>query len=105
MAIKNDDVSSKVARLPPIVMQGDTFGPLCSTSQVDDIARHWENTAHKHMFKYKDILNIGILGMVDDQLGVAVQGVAAQVLNSGFNAKTAEKGLHFGEDKCVQMII
>ena len=87
-------------------MQGCGFSPMIAAAQVDDIARSWEDSAGSNIYKYRDSIKIGILGFLDDQLGVSVQGIPAHNLNSHINTKTGEKGLQFSSDgKCVQMNI
>ena len=41
---------------------------------------------------YKDKLSIGMLGLVDDIIGVTEAGFKAQMLNAFINVKTAENG-------------
>ena len=52
-----------------------------------------------------DILPVGMLGLVDDLIGVTEAGFQAQMRNTYINVKTAEKGLQFGVKKCSTMLI
>ena len=52
-----------------------------------------------------DSLPIGILGLVDDTIGITEVGYQAQMLNVFMNVKTAEKSLQFGASKCKSMLI
>ena len=48
---------------------------------------------------------VGILGMVDDLVGISEAGYKAQELNAYVNTKTADKKLQFGPDKCKVMLV
>jgi hypothetical protein len=47
-----------------IVLQGDTFGSLLASVQVDSIGKHAEKTGLRYL--YKGILPVTMLGLVDD---------------------------------------
>ena len=83
--------------------QGDTFGSILSSVQVDNIGK--ECIAEGHTYLYKDRLPVGFLGLVDDIIGVTEAGIAAQKLNAFINIKTAEKKLQFGPTKCKSMLV
>ena len=57
----------------------DTIGQECSESGYG--------------YFYKDVLPVGLLGLVDDTIGVTEVGYKAQMMNAFLNVKTAEKGL------------
>ena len=86
-----------------IVLQGDTFGSLMASVQVDKIGKESMNAGNYLM--YKKILPIGFLGMVDDIVGVTEAGHKASELNAFLNVRTAEKRLQFGPSKCKYMIV
>ena len=71
--------------------------------QVDNICRSVESAGYG--IKYKDEVDISILAMVDDMIGVTKPGYKAQQMNVIINEKTAEKKLQFGENKCKIMVI
>ena len=56
-------------------------------------------------YMYKESLPVGMLGLVDDTIGVTEVGYKAQMMNAFFNVKTAEKSLQFGVKKCKTMLI
>ena len=89
--------------LENIVLQGDTFGSILASVQVDSIGK--ECSVSGYGYKYMDILPVGMLGLVDDIIGVTEAGFQAQMMNSFINVKTAEKGLQFGVKKCTTMLI
>ena len=77
-----------------IVLQGDTFGSLLASVQVDKIGQHCQQSGYG--YKYKNILEVSMLGLVDDIIGITEVGFKAQQMNALINVKTAEKGLRFG---------
>ena len=48
---------------------------------------------------------MGILGQIDDLIGVTEADFKAQQMNAFLNVKTADKYLQFGPDKCKTMVI
>ena len=47
------------------------------------------------MYKYKGIVPVGVLGMIDDLAGVSEGNMKAKELNAFINVKSAEKKLQF----------
>ena len=86
-----------------VVLQGDTFGSILASVQVDAIAKEVEETGLG--YKYKDSLTVGMLGLVDDLIGVTKAGFQAQQMNAVLNVKSAEKQLQLGVTKCKSMLI
>ena len=86
-----------------IVLQGDMWGSLLASVQVDRIGQ--ESMEAGHFYLYKEILPIGFLGLVDDIVGITEAGYKAQQLNTFINQKTAEKSLQFGIIKCKSVIV
>ena len=80
------------------VLQGETWGSLPASNQVDSIARECEKGGYN--YKYKGELNLTSLGFVDDYMGITEANHSAQQMNVVFNVRTAEKSLQFGEKKC-----
>ena len=89
--------------LKNIVLQGDTWGSILASVQVDSIAKDVVKAGIGYM--YKDNLPISMLGLVDDLIGVTEAGFKSQQMNVILNVKTAEKGLQFGVKKCKSMIV
>ena len=50
-----------------IVMQGETFGPLCCSVQVDSFGKECMKEK-KHLYNYKNEVGVPPLAMVDDLL-------------------------------------
>ena len=85
------------------VLQGDTFGSILASVQVNSIGKLCEQSDYG--YKYKNKLSIPMLGLVDDVIGISEVGTKAHQMNALINAKTAEKGLRFGPEKCKTMIV
>ena len=86
-----------------IVLQGDTWGSILASVQVDTIGKECIKEGHGYL--YKGILPVGFLGLVDDIIGVTEAGLDAQKMNAFINIKTAEKTLQFGPTKCKSMLV
>jgi hypothetical protein len=82
-----------------LVLQGDTWGPTMAANQVDTIGKQLLVEQPQFLYKYKGHVPIGILGMIDDIVGVSEHGLHATQLNAFINIKTAEKKLQFGHNK------
>ena len=57
----------------------------------------------KYLFRYRDIIPVPPLSMVDDLLCISKCGIDSVLLNAFINLKTNTKKLQFGEDKCFKM--
>ena len=71
------------------VLQGDTFGSLLASVQVDSIGK--ECVKSEYGYKYQNVLPIGMLGLVDDTICISEAGYKAKMMNVFFNVKPAEK--------------
>ena len=103
MSVKTPGGLTERQKITNSVLQGDTWGPMLASLQVDKIGRSIEETGIGYL--YKNILPISMLGLVDDIVGVSEAGYRAQQLNVMTNVKSSEKGLQFGIKKCKYMII
>jgi hypothetical protein len=104
MAVKNGNDLSEFTKIHNVVLQGDTLAPLIATTDMDQIAKDWQKKAgNKHIYKYKDSVEVGTLGMIDDLLLIAEAGVQTTIINAFINAEAAARGLQFGVSKCVQL--
>ena len=103
MAVKTPSGLTERQTIKNCVLQGDTFGSILASVQVDSIGKECMEEGHSYL--YKDILPVGFLGLVDDIIGVTEAGIKAQEMNAFINMKTAEKGLQFGPTKCKSMIV
>ena len=103
MAVNTPDGLTDRQRVENVVLQGDTWGSLLASVQVDWICKEVANTDYG--YKYMDKLPVTLLGLVDDLIGVSEVGYKAQQLNAVLNVKTAENRLQFGVSKCKSLIV
>ena len=103
MAVKTAHGLSDRQTVKDIVLQGDTFGSLMASVQVEKIGI--ESMKAGNFYKYKNVLPVGFLGMVDDVVGITEAGHKASELNAFINIRTAEKTLQFGPSKCKFMVV
>ena len=103
MAINTPSGLTERQILKNVVLQGDTWGSLLASIQVDNICRDIANSGYG--YKYKDVLPVSLLALVDDLIGISYAGYRAQQMNVAINIKTAEKRLQFGVNKCKTMIV
>ena len=88
-----------------LVLQGDTWGPIMASNQVDTFGKQLIEEEPSFIYKYKGNVPVGVLGMIDDLAGVSEGAMKAKQLNAFINVKTAEKKLQFGPDKCHTLTI
>ena len=103
MAIKTPGGLTDRQTIKNCLLQGDTWGSIMASVQVDSIGKSVEDAGIGYFYKNK--LPITMLGLVDDVVGVAEAGYKAQQLNVILNVKTSEKGLQYGIGKCKSMIV
>ena len=103
MAVKTAHGLTERQTIKNTVLQGDKFGSLLASVQVEKIGQECMKAGY--YFLYKNILPLGFLGMVDDIAGISEAGHKANQLNAFINVKTAEKTLQFGPKKCQYMIV
>ena len=82
MAVKTPGGLSDRPAIENIVLQGDTWGSLLASVQVDSIAQECAETGLG--YKYKNILPVGMLGLVDDTIGITEAGYKAHMLKHIF---------------------
>ena len=103
MAINTPNGLTNRQSLSNVVLQGDTWGSLLASIQVDKICKDVESSGYG--YKFKNILPVSMLALVDDMVGITSAGFTAQQMNAAINVKTAEKRLQFGVSKCKSMVI
>ena len=103
MSVKTPGGLTERQILKNIVLQGDTWGSILASVQVDSIGKAVEEAQLGYL--YKGILPISFLGLVDDVIGVTEAGFKAQQLNAILNVKTSEKCLQYGVTKCKSMLV
>ena len=90
--------------LSRIVLQGSVLGPIKCSAQMDTIGREALRTG-VGIYKYKDIVDIPSLAMIDDIIGISCCGDDTIELNAIINTKIECKKLRLSEDKCYKMHI
>ena len=103
MAVNTPNGLSERQNIENVVLQGDTFGSILASVQVDSIGKEVEEMDFS--YKYKEALTIGMPGLVDDLIGVTKAGYQAHQMNAVLNVKTAEKRLQFSATKCKSMLV
>ena len=87
-----------------VVMQGEVFGPLCCSVQVDTFGKECIQKS-KYLYLYKESVDIPTLSMVDDLLLISTCGLNSVLINGFINSKTNQKKLQYGVEKCHRMHI
>ena len=105
MAVKNGDDLSKKSKVTNVILQGDTLALLIATVDMDGIAKQWLERASEQVYKYKNNIPVGSLGVIDDLLMITKVGVQTTKANAFVNTMTAIKGWQFGEPKCSNMMV
>ena len=86
-------------KLEDLIMQGSVFGPIKSTIQIDTLGRDCMKN-NQGLFKYKSVLSIPPLALIDDCLGFSTCSTDAVLMNSILNNKIASKKLRLSSEKC-----
>ena len=86
------------------VLQGSVFGPLKCSVQMDTLGRDALRTGCG-IFKYRGVVDIPALAMIDDVLGLATCGDNSLEMNAIVNSKMETKKLRLSKDKCFRIHI
>ena len=103
MAVNTPSGLTKRESLSDVILQSDVWSSLSASVQVDNICKDIESSGYG--YKYKGVLPISMLALVDDLIGITYAGFKAHQMNIAINVKTAEKILQFGVSKCKIMLI
>ena len=79
-------------------MQGSVWGPLCCTGTMDQIEKR--HIPQETLYKYKGLVSIPPLGMIDDELTISKCSVESVKTNSYMNNFAEMKRLEYGVKKC-----
>ena len=88
-----------------IVMQGGKWGPLQCSNSMDKVGKSFVESG-ENLYKYKGLVNIMPLAMVDDLLAMAKCGLDSTKVNIDINTMIEMKKLNFhtpdinGKSKC-----
>ena len=80
--------------IPEIVQQGGCWGPMECSVAIDNVGKVVESRGPS-LYKYKGLVNIIPLAMVDDLLGIAPCGIKSIELNTLINTQIEMKRLRF----------
>ena len=85
-----------------VEMQGSVWAPLKCAVTMDIIGKEAEVSEEmsKNLVKYKEMVSIPPLEMIDDIIGFAPCGQQSQNLNTFINAKIETKKLQLSDKKC-----
>ena len=103
MAVNTPSGLTERQSLENVVLQGDPFGSILASVQVDSICKDIESSGYG--YQYKEVLPVSLLALVEDTIGITNAGFKAQQMNAAKNIKIAEKRLQFGVTKCKSMLI
>ena len=103
MAVKTANGMTERQSIKNVVLHGNIFGSILASVQVENICKSVESSGYG--YKYKNVVDISVLALVDDLIGVTEPGFKAQQMNAVINAKPAEKRLQFGVAKCKTMLV
>ena len=103
MAVKTANGLSDRQVVNDIVLQGDTWGSILASVQVDKIGQDCMEAGYFYLFK--NVLPVGFLGLVDDIVGIKEAGYKAHQLNAVRMSKQLKKTLKFWVLKCKSMLV
>ena len=83
------------------VMQGEVTGPGQCSNQIETLFGKQCLDQSKLLYKYKDVLGVPPLGMVDDVLAVSRCGVESVKMNAFLNQKTNFKSYNLGRTSAI----
>ena len=100
--------STATVIIPKLVAQGDLMAPLMAAVQVDSISRRLQEEDREReeegretlLYRYKGIVPILSLGLMDDSAIITEVGYKSEIVNVSMNESSAEKNLQFNEKKC-----
>ena len=102
-AVKVNNVVSKRFDIKNIVMQGTVFGSLMCTTTMDKLGKiSYQN--EDLLYKYREVVDVPILGMVDDLMSIQKCSKADKA-NAHVNSFIESKKLKFSEAKCARIHI
>ena len=79
--------------IPRIITQGGTWGPILCSNSIDKIGKMADEKGH--IYKYKNMVKITPLAMIDDLLSVSRCGIESIEINITINTAIELKKLEF----------
>jgi hypothetical protein len=102
VAVKTPFGLTERRQIEKVVMQGEVYGPLCCSVQVDTFGKDCL-LKNKFLNQYKDSVGIPPLSMVDDLVLISNCGIDLVLMNGFINSKIDQKKLQYGVEKCHKM--
>ena len=88
--------------LSQLVLQGSVFGPIKCSVQMDTLGRDCL-AEDKGLYKYKGMISVPPLALIDDVLCVSKCDVDSIEVNAIVNSKVESKKLRLSKEKCAQL--
>ena len=104
VAIKTPVGKTERGSICNCIIQGDVFGPMFCAKHLDGIGKECLES-NKYTYKYKGIVEIPPLIMLDDLITISECGVKTTMVNSYVKFQTSAKKLQFGNNKCKKIHI
>ena len=104
IAVKTPVGKTESGSISNVVLQGDVFGPMLCSKQVDTFAKECLEDK-KYLYMYKGEVEIPPLSMVDDVISISECGYKTAMVNSYLKGQTNAKKLQFGVSKCKKIHI
>ena len=99
IAIKTAMGLTKTIDIHNLIMQGTVFGSIICTSVMDKLAKiFYQDEAL--LYKYKGVVDVPVMGMVDDVLNVATCSEQTVISNSTINSFMEQNKLKLASTKC-----
>ena len=89
--VKSANGLSAENHLEEIVLQGDTWAPLMASSPFDKFGKSLLEKSPDYVYTFKGHVPVGILGIIDDVVGVSESGVKAKQLNAYLNVNVQKR--------------
>ena len=99
IAIKTPNGTTQRKNIQNIIMQGTVFGSIICTSVMDKLAQIFYQNPDL-IYKYKDKVDVPVLGMVDDVLSVTKCSSQTVASNATINAFMELNKLKLSAEKC-----
>ena len=99
------DTTTERITLENVEMQGTVITPLKCSVQIDSFGKEIgeDSELSQVLYKYKGVLKIPALAMIDDLLTITKCGINSVVMNGLVQSKMDTKRFELGAAKCFQM--
>ena len=108
VAVNTEVGQTERINMPKIVQQGEAWVPMECSVSIDTLGKLCTERG-ENLYKYKELVNIVPLAMVDALLGIAPCGIKSPEMNTFMNTQILIKRLKFytpdgqGKTKCHKM--